>query len=168
VKPGAFTITTTVTDLGGSTASLQGTATVGIIEGQEYDAVLSISLPDPVTTSPPSAYTASLTWGDGSSSSATATPVYQYTNGALTGSLLVTATHVYASSGSFTVTASATNPNTGNNSTGTLSLTVADAILNAIPQSISAVAGSSTGTCAPASTWRSCTRAPKATAPPWP
>jgi YD repeat-containing protein len=146
VKPGAFTITTTVTDVGSSTVSLQGTATVGIIEGQEYDAVLSISLPDPVTTSPPSAYTASLTWGDGSSSSATATPVYQYTNGALTGSLLVTATHVYASSGSFTVTASATNPNTGNNSTGTLSLTVADAILNAIPQSVSAVAGSSTGT----------------------
>src|SRR5206468_3478289 len=129
--------------------TLPAPATVGIREGQQSDAVLKLGLPDPVTTAPPSAYTATIAWGDGSpNSSATATPVYSYNNGQLTGSLLVTATHVYAGSGSFTVSSTATNPNTGNSSNGTLALTVGDALLNAIPQTVNAVAGSSTGTLA--------------------
>jgi RHS repeat-associated protein len=147
VQPGAYTVTTTVLDQGGMATNLQGTATVGIREGQQYDAVLRLSLPDPATTAPPASYNATLTWGDGSpNSSATATPVYSYSNGQLTGALLVTATHVYAASGSFTVSATATNPNTSNSSTGSQSLTVGDALLNAIPQAVNAVAGSSTGT----------------------
>jgi RHS repeat-associated protein len=147
VQPGAYTVTTTVLDQGSMATNLQGTATVGVREGQQYDAVLRLSLPDPATTAPPTAYNATITWGDGSpNSSATATPVYSYSNGQLTGALLVTATHVYARSGSFTVSASATNPNTSASSNGSLALTVGDALLNAIPQTINAVAGSGTGT----------------------
>jgi YD repeat-containing protein len=147
VQPGAYTVTTTVLDRGSMATNLQGTATVGVREGQQYDAVLRLSLPDPATTAPPASYNTTITWGDSSpNSTATATPVYSYSNGQLTGALLVTATHVYGRSGSFTVSATATNPNTSNSSTGSLALTVGDALLNAIPQTINAVAGSSTGT----------------------
>jgi RHS repeat-associated protein len=147
VQPGSYTVTTTVLDKGSMATNLQGTATVGVREGQQYDAVLRLSLPDSATTAPPAAYNATITWGDSSpNSTATATPVYSYSNGQLTGALLVTATHVYARSGSFTVSATATNPNTSASSNGTLALTVGDALLNAIPQAVTAVAGSSTGT----------------------
>jgi RHS repeat-associated protein len=147
VQPGSYTVTTTVLDKGGMATNLQGTATVGIREGQIYDAVFNLSLPDPVTTAPAASYNASIAWGDGTpNSTATATPVYSYSNGQLTGSLLVTAAHVYAGSGSFSVSATATNPNSGASSNGSKPLTVGDALLNAIPQTVNAVAGSSTGT----------------------
>ena len=123
-----------------------GTATVGVIEGQEYDAVITLSLPDAVTTAPPVSYTADIDWGDGTpNSTAVATPVYAYSSGTLSGSLILTATHVYAAAGTYTVSGSATNPDTGNSSSASQSLTGA-ALLNAIPQTIAAVSGSSTGT----------------------
>ena len=116
-------------------------------EGQEYDAVLTIPLPDPVTTAPPASYTASITWGDGTpNSTAVATPVYSYSGGQLSGSLLVTASHVYAAAGNYTVSATATNPQTNNTSNGSQPLVVGDALLNPIPQTVSAVTGQATGT----------------------
>ena len=146
-EPGSYTVATTVSDKGGSTGYAQSTATVGVREGQEYDAVLILPLPNPVTTAPPSSYNATVTWGDGSpNSSATATPVYSYTGGQLTGSLLVTAAHVYAAAGNVTVSATATNPQTNNSSNATQPLVVGDALLNPIGQTISAVTGQATGT----------------------
>jgi RHS repeat-associated protein len=147
VHPGSFTVTTTVLDKGSMATNLQATATVGVPGGQPTMPVLTLSLPDPVTTLPPAAYTATLVWGDGSpNSTAVATPVYSYSGGTLTGSLQVTAAHSYAAAGTYTVTATATNPNTHNSSTGTVSLTVADALLNPLPQPLTAGAGTSTGT----------------------
>ncbi len=120
---------------------------MGVREGQEYDAVLTIPLPDPVTTAPPASYTASITWGDGTpNSTAIATPVYSYSGGQLSGSLLVTASHVYAAAGNYTVSATATNPQTNNTSNGSQPLVVGDALLNPIPQTVSAVTGQATGT----------------------
>jgi YD repeat-containing protein len=147
VQPGSYTVTTSVLDKGGMATNLQATATVGVKEGQQCDAVFKLALPDPVSTAPPSAYTASIAWGDGTpNSTAVATPVYSYASGQLTGNLMVTATHVYAGSGSFTVSATGTDPVTNASSTGSMTLTVGDALLNAIPLTVNAVAGSATGT----------------------
>jgi hypothetical protein len=148
VQPGSYTITSTITDSGGVATIIQATATVGIREGQQYQTVLSLALPDPVMSSPPSYYTTTINWGDGNNGNGTATPVCSYATGQLTGSLLVTATHVYASSGTFTISATATNPYTNASSNGTKSVTVGDAILNGIRQSLAAVASNSTGTVA--------------------
>jgi RHS repeat-associated protein len=145
-QPGSYTITTTVTDKGSTAINLTGTATVGVIEGQQYFAVITAPLPDPITTTTIPSYTAVITWGDNSTSAGTATPQYA-NNGTLTGNIIVTGTHQYASTGSFISHATVTNPTTGATSTSAnQTVTVVDAMLQAIPQTLTAVSANSTGT----------------------
>src|SRR5260370_12965649 len=78
-QPGIFTIRTTVTDGVGATAILTGTASVGVQEGQQFVAVIPVSLPDSGSGSaPPSGYTATINWGDNSPSSGSATAQYTH------------------------------------------------------------------------------------------
>jgi PKD repeat protein len=145
-QPGSYTITTTVTDKGSTAINLTGTATVGVIEGQQYFAVITAPLPDPITTTTIPSYTAVITWGDNSTSAGTATPQYA-NNGTLTGNIIVTGSHQYTANGNYTVYATVTNTSTGATSTSANKIvTVVDAALQGIPQTLTAVSANSTGT----------------------
>jgi YD repeat-containing protein len=145
---GSFTITTTIVDDGGSTATATGNAsggpdTISLTEGQDESVSLTVAAPAPSGTTPSdgTTYQATIDWGDGSTSPGDVTPL---TGGSGNLQLDVTGDHVYTEEGSYTITATVDDPE-GDPTTASQPVTVNDAALDSSGQSFTAVAGESTG-----------------------
>ncbi len=143
-EEGTYTPSITITDAGGSTVATTGTATVADAaltatgqpirgtEGQAFTGVVA-SFTDADPTGSASDYTATIAWGDGSTSAGTAQP-----NGA--GGFDVVGSHTYVEEGNYP--ASVTVQDTGGSSaTATPTATVSDAPLTAAGQNIQAAEG---------------------------
>jgi len=134
--PGSYTITTTITDDGGQTATAIGTATIGLYEGQAYSVSIQVAAPGP-QPSYGTPYTATIAWGDGTSTPGDVSPLTSDSGV----QLLVTGDHVYYEEGNYTVTATVTDPNSGYQASGTASVWVEDAPLAGYGTTITADAG---------------------------
>jgi hypothetical protein len=100
-----------------------GASSFAATEGKSATATVA-TFTDPDTTAPASEYSASINWGDGSTSSGTIA--------GSGGSFTVTGTHTYAEEGSKTITVTITDTdNTANSATATTVANVADAALHA-------------------------------------
>ena len=111
-EEGNYTVSVKVTDVGGSTTSASGTATVAdapitatcstsAVSPQSFSGTVA-SLSDDNTGAPASDFTATINWGDGSSTS----------NGTVTGSggsYTITGTHSYGSTGYYNITTTVTD-----------------------------------------------------------
>jgi RHS repeat-associated protein len=151
--PRAYTVTTTIIDDGGSTAQVTSTARVGsgnsvssagkVAEGQPFP--VDVILPVPPSPEPvaPDQYTATITWGDGTSSQADVTPLIK-TDGSGIANLVVTGVHVYPDEGNYTATVTAQEPG-GNSTMTTLNVPVGDAELAGEGHDVQAVPNRSTG-----------------------
>ena len=104
-------------------------------EGNSYSGVVA-SFTDPNTSAVAGDFSATISWGDGQTSTGTVT-----SNGA--GGFNVTASNTYAEAGSYTATIAVQDNGTGGTGSGTAAATVADAALTATGTPFSAVEGSS-------------------------
>ena len=132
---GTFTVTVTVNDVGGSTASATGTTTITsapltagtLTIGTGVEGVTPSQLSFGFTDGNPAGvaadYTATVTWGDTTTSAGTITA-------AAGGGFTVAATHTYADEGSFPVTVTVTSAG-GSTTTASGHATVTDAPLTA-------------------------------------
>lgn len=121
------------------TITASGTA-VSAIEGRPFSGHVA-TFTDPDTTAVPSDYSATINWGDGSTSTGTIS--------GSGGNFTVTGTHTYAEEGSFTVHVTITDTdNSENTATTTAKATVADAALTATGVVPSRSGNSASGTVA--------------------
>jgi predicted outer membrane repeat protein len=148
-KGGAYDVRVTITDPGGASAEIfesasvsGGTPTSTITAGAtNFAATKGISVSpmlasftDSNTGQSPSHYTASINWGDSSTSFGTVT------FNSSTGKFQVSGTHIYAAVGTFTATINISDPE-GGNAAPTAKATVADAAITPIPTTINATLG---------------------------
>jgi RHS repeat-associated protein len=141
---GIFTVTTTISDDGGAVATPGGTASIAVPEGQTANVVLTAAAPHApgAAAQPGTAYTATVSWGDGTSSSNLPVTV-AYQNGILQAT--VAASHVFVEEGAYPVAATFSDP-AADLSMAAATMPVSDAPLAGAGQAISGVAGASTGT----------------------
>jgi titin len=136
LSSGVYTTTVTVSDEGGSSASATGSVAVGhapltawgasaaLTEGTSGPAVMAyFSDPDPRDAG--SDFTATITWGDGSTSAGAVSP-------AADGLFQVTGAHAYAEEGSYLASVSIQDDRGGSASAST-TVRVADSPLAAVP-----------------------------------
>ncbi len=134
---GPYTVSVTISDSGGSTATVSAAASmttaalsasgvaVNAIAGTSVSTIVA-SFTDANTGDAASTYTATVSWGDGSTNS----------SGTVTGSLgsfVVAASHTYSATGSYTVTTTITDKDgtsTSTTSTATVSTVFAGATAN--------------------------------------
>jgi hypothetical protein len=128
-----YTITTTITDDGGQTATAtSSTATVSVAEGSPYTFTIQVIGPGASTAKQDKA---TVFWGDGSYSAATVQDI--------SGNLVdvqVTATHVYAEEGVYPIYVIVSD-SAGDTSTATSSIAIADAPLEGQDSSFTGEAG---------------------------
>jgi PKD repeat protein len=140
---GTFTVTTSVVDtVDGATATATSTALVGrelTATGVTFNATAGVAfsgtvanLTDANTSHPASSFTASIAWGDGSTSAGVV--------GGASGTFTVSGTHTYAAGGTFTVTVSITNTASGATATAT-STAIVNSTLSATGVTFSAIRG---------------------------
>ncbi|HWH11691.1 MAG TPA: hypothetical protein VG165_11235 [Solirubrobacteraceae bacterium] len=134
---GPFGGSGTATGSANITAAPLSSQALGVtaVEGEPFTATLA-NFTDGFTGRPPSHYTASVEWGDGSTT-APATVVQ-----AADGSFDVDATHTYANVGTYTTTVSITEPE-GSRTTALGSSAVADAPLSSVGVANTAIEGDS-------------------------
>ena len=131
---GIYTFDVTLSDDGGQSATASGTATISLIEGQSESVSLLVTPASGTQLTAGTTYTASLDWGDGTSSPATGEVAANGTQ------ILVSGAHVLSEEGDTTITATADDP-AGSGGTASLTVPVSDAPLQAWGQDISTVAG---------------------------
>jgi phospholipase C len=146
-EDGQYAVTVTVTDQGGAAVTVHETVTVTdvVLQGLGIAAVEGGTFAGPVAafvvqagnSDSAGSYSATITWGDGSSSAGTIVA-----NGS--GGYTVNGTHSYAEEGSYAVTVALTDQG-GPASTATAAAVVADAALALLGGSVSAVEGSAFG-----------------------
>ncbi|HEY1591105.1 MAG TPA: PKD domain-containing protein [Solirubrobacteraceae bacterium] len=108
---------------------------VSATEGQPFSGTVA-TVTDPDTSATASEYSATINWGDGSSSAGTISGT--------AGNFTVSGDHTYAEEGSYTVTTTITDvDNTSNTATATSTATVADAALTAAGAAVTGVEGAS-------------------------
>jgi hypothetical protein len=126
---GPFPISVTVTDDGGATTTSSTTATVADADGLVASPILGgvtaatglifsgpvATVTDSLTSTPASGLTASIDWGDGSTSTGTVTGA--------AGSFTVSGSHTYAEAGSPNITVTVTDPG-GTSAVATASTTI--------------------------------------------
>jgi PKD repeat protein len=146
-EEGSFPVTLTVLDHGGSSAAAAGTATVqdapltaqgttlAAVEGQDTGSVTVATFTDADPGATAGDYTATIAWGDGTSSSGVIAPDGQ-------GGFTVGGSHVYADEGSYAVSVTI-NDAGGSTATAGGTATVSDAPLTASGLAISATEGAS-------------------------
>jgi hypothetical protein len=148
-EEGTYTVSITISDAGGATTTFTGPVTVAdaalhataaadptAIEGAAFTAPLA-AFSDDDANGTTSDYTATVAWGDGSTSSGAIS--------ATTGGFAVGGTHTYAEEGSFPVTVSIRDSG-GSSTTASLHVAVADAALHSTAAAaISGVEGAATG-----------------------
>ena len=140
-EEGPYSVTVVVTDDGGSTAMATGTAEVAdapltagtlTLSGNPVEggtpAMASFGFTDANTAATTADYTATIVWGDGNTTndatvSATATP----------GAFTVSGSHVYHEYGTYPVSVSVADDGGSATSSATVPVTVADALLSALP-----------------------------------
>jgi hypothetical protein len=121
---GAYTIGVAISDSGGSKVSPTGTANVGLPkEGVSFSGPLATF--NGINGPPPSSYSATINWGDGSSCSGTIARVSGQSS-----QFLVTGTHTYAEDGTDSVTVTPFGPGV-NGTPISLTLPVQDSPLTA-------------------------------------
>jgi PKD repeat protein len=143
---GIYTVTVTVDDAGGASATATAVAdvtelsatgaTVSATEGSTLTAVLATFTNYGAASSQPSDYTAAITWGDGTTSSGIITP-------GVGGSFDVSGSHAYADEGGQNAQVSITWLVHGVSTTAGAQVQVGDAALSATSQSFSAAEGGS-------------------------
>jgi hypothetical protein len=143
-EEGNHAVTVTITDQGGSTVTVNSAAAVadaalsastsGIspAEGSSFTGVVA-SFTDADANGTASDYTATITWGDGHTTTGSVSP--NQANG-----FDVAGTHTYAEDGAYTLNVQISDAGGATASTST-SITVADAALNASGTSVSATEG---------------------------
>jgi hypothetical protein len=144
VDPGAYTATVAVADLGGSTAGatvpaavadapLSAAATpIAAVEDTAFNAAVA-TFTDPDPGRPAGYYTASIAWGDGTTSAATVAA-------GPSGGFVVTGGHAYVNPGVYTATATIVDPG-GQRTTAAPQVTVADAPLGSAGRQLVATEG---------------------------
>ena len=149
---GSDKITVTITDKGGSTTTATSTATVAdaaltangspvsATEGSSTGTVTVATFTDANPSATAGDFTATINWGDGTSSSGTITEDPNTKIFSVNG-----AAHTYTEEGHYTITATIADVG-GSTTTATSTATVADAALTASGSPVSATEGSSTGT----------------------
>ncbi len=144
-QAGSYGLTVSIQDLGGASAIATASAniadaplsaaglSVNATEGAAFSGVLA-TFTDPNALATPSDFTATITWGDGHSS--TGTVAYDNTLGAFT----VAGAHTYAQAGSYGLTVSIQDLG-GASAIATASANIADAPLSAAGLSVNATEG---------------------------
>ena len=136
-QTGTYGVTVTILEDGQTVATAASTASVGnIVEGQTAT-LAAISFNDS-TPSPPSSYTATIAWGDDTSSAGLVQGVQ--------GQYMVQGNHAYASPGTYDLTLTVSKGST--TLTGTGSVVVVDAPLSLFADNVSTVEGATADQCA--------------------
>jgi hypothetical protein len=145
---GSFSITVTVTDVGGSSTTINSTAnvadaaltpsgtTITPIEGTPFTFVVVGSFTDANAAAPLSDFTATIDWGDGSGVFAASAII------STGGGFDVSASHTYADEGSFSITVTVTDVG-GSSTTINSTANVADAALSGSARVITTTVGHS-------------------------
>jgi hypothetical protein len=143
--PGVYSITTNVTDVGGSAVTLTGSATVTdvavtgavrsfpAVEGQNTGTIVLGTFTDPNPLATAADLTATLgigDWGDGTPAAATNLTVTQIGGTATTSLFEITGSHTYADEGAYTVNISVTTSGGVTTALTSGTATVADAVLS--------------------------------------
>jgi hypothetical protein len=143
-EPGAHTATVSIADVGGSTAGATVPATVAdapltatgtqitAVEGAGFNATVA-TFTDPDPGRPAGYYTASVDWGDATTSVGTVAP-------GPSGGFGVTGGHAYANPGAYTAIATIVDPG-GQRTTAATPVTVNDAPLNSTGRQLAATEG---------------------------
>ena len=129
-QTGTYGVTVAIREDGQTVATVASTASVGdIVEGQT--ATLAVISFNDSTPSPPSSYTATIAWGDGTSSAGIVQGVQ--------GQYMVQGNHAYASPGTYDLTITVSKGSTTLSGTG--SVVVVDAPLSLFADNVSTVEG---------------------------
>ena len=128
-QPGIYSVTVTILEDGQTVATAASTATVGnLVEGQS--ATLTVMSFNDTNPSPPSSYTATIAWGDGTSSVGTVTGNGPYS---------VQGSHAYASPASYGLVITVSKGSSTLSATG--SVVVVDAPLTVFAANVSTTEG---------------------------
>jgi len=150
VEEGSYSVATSITDVGGSTVSASGTATVGdaVLSASGFDlsgseavstgTVEAASFTDANPNAAAGDFTATIDWGDGTSSTGTITPGAE-------GGFSISGAHTYVEEGRYTATTSIADKG-GSTATASSTATISDATLAASGLALSGTEGSPIGT----------------------
>src|SRR5439155_11702070 len=115
-------------------ANVPGTGTINATEGQSFNGEVA-GFVDSNTSNTAADFTATIDWGDGSTTSGTVT-------GSGSGGFTVNGTHTYAEEGSFTASVTLRDDNPGTaTATATHTAIVSDALLTAAGTTLNLTAG---------------------------